>query len=179
MIKLIELTTINCGECGGSYAINERYRQQRYEEGNGWNCPYCRVSWGYFENNRHKKLKRELADATRRADQHAVEAREARQRASQISRSYQRVRERVRNGVCPCCNRTFENLARHMSTKHPDYGSNKQLRAMRLAYGMTQVQLAEEAGVPTGYVSAFERGMDIPKWADGVLNEWVTDQSVA
>lgn len=27
--------------------------------------------------------------------------------------------KRVHNGVCPCCNRTFTNLARHMKTKHP------------------------------------------------------------
>jgi hypothetical protein len=25
---------------------------------------------------------------------------------------------RVRRGVCPCCNRSFQNLARHMETKH-------------------------------------------------------------
>jgi hypothetical protein len=25
-------------------------------------------------------------------------------------------------GVCPCCNRTFQQLARHMKAKHPGYG---------------------------------------------------------
>jgi hypothetical protein len=29
--------------------------------------------------------------------------------------------ERVKNGVCPCCNRSFQNLARHMESKHPEY----------------------------------------------------------
>lgn len=24
---------------------------------------------------------------------------------------------------CPCCNRTFQNLQRHMTSKHPDYVS--------------------------------------------------------
>lgn len=32
-----------------------------------------------------------------------------------------RIKNRVKNGVCPCCNRTFQNLMRHMATKHPDY----------------------------------------------------------
>ena len=27
----------------------------------------------------------------------------------------------VSGGACPCCNRSFENLARHMATKHKDY----------------------------------------------------------
>lgn len=28
--------------------------------------------------------------------------------------------KRVHKGVCPCCNRTFENLQKHMETKHPE-----------------------------------------------------------
>ena len=32
-----------------------------------------------------------------------------------------RIKNRVAAGMCPCCNRTFENLARHMNTKHPGY----------------------------------------------------------
>lgn len=28
--------------------------------------------------------------------------------------------KRVHNGVCPCCNRSFVNLQRHMKTKHPE-----------------------------------------------------------
>jgi len=28
--------------------------------------------------------------------------------------------KRVHNGVCPCCNRSFQNLQKHMTTKHPD-----------------------------------------------------------
>lgn len=27
--------------------------------------------------------------------------------------------KRVQNGVCPCCNRSFWNLERHMKSKHP------------------------------------------------------------
>lgn len=28
------------------------------------------------------------------------------------------IKNRIQNGVCPCCNRTFKNLQRHMATKH-------------------------------------------------------------
>jgi hypothetical protein len=27
----------------------------------------------------------------------------------------------VKHGVCPCCKRTFENLARHMKGQHPTF----------------------------------------------------------
>lgn len=33
------------------------------------------------------------------------------------------LKNRVKNGVCPCCHRTFQNLQRHMHTKHPAYAS--------------------------------------------------------
>lgn len=36
----VELTQFSCGECGGTYAINERYRQQKHDKGGGWTCPY-------------------------------------------------------------------------------------------------------------------------------------------
>jgi len=34
-----------------------------------------------------------------------------------------RLRKRIAAGVCPCCNRTFQDLARHMAGQHPDYAS--------------------------------------------------------
>lgn len=32
-----------------------------------------------------------------------------------------RIKNRVGRGVCPCCNRTFENIARHMANQHPTW----------------------------------------------------------
>lgn len=32
-----------------------------------------------------------------------------------------KIKNRVGHGVCPCCNRTFENVARHMMSKHPTF----------------------------------------------------------
>lgn len=34
-----------------------------------------------------------------------------------------RIRNRVGHGVCPCCNRTFGDLSRHMATKHPTWSA--------------------------------------------------------
>jgi hypothetical protein len=32
-----------------------------------------------------------------------------------------KLKRRVGKGVCPCCNRHFANVERHMATQHPDY----------------------------------------------------------
>lgn len=31
--------------------------------------------------------------------------------------------QRIKNGVCPCCKRSFVQLQRHMKTQHPGFGS--------------------------------------------------------
>lgn len=33
--------------------------------------------------------------------------------------------DRLKKGVCPCCNRSFSNLHNHLKTKHPDFEKNK------------------------------------------------------
>lgn len=32
-----------------------------------------------------------------------------------------KLKSRARHGVCPCCNRQFVNMAKHMQSKHPDF----------------------------------------------------------
>jgi len=36
------------------------------------------------------------------------------------NKKLERQLKRVHKGVCPCCNRTFVNLQKHMETKHPE-----------------------------------------------------------
>jgi hypothetical protein len=32
-----------------------------------------------------------------------------------------KLKKRAKAGTCPCCKRTFHNMAEHMKTKHPDF----------------------------------------------------------
>lgn len=36
-----------------------------------------------------------------------------------------RIKNRIGHGVCPCCQRSFQNIKRHMACKHPDYLKDK------------------------------------------------------
>lgn len=127
----VELTTIEC-RCGGVYAITEKVRKQTYERcGGGWHCPYCRHEIGYFDNSEKDKLERELRNAKKReqwAREAASQARKerdlAKRQASAQKAAKTRIKNRVARGVCPCCNRSFANLAAHMNTKHPGYAGS-------------------------------------------------------
>jgi phage/plasmid primase-like uncharacterized protein len=113
----VELTEINCGECGGVYALNERYRQTKADKGGFWHCPYCQVSWGYGKGELQRQ--REALEAEKQRHQ-ATLARlnDTVAERDRIARAAERAAKRTAAGVCTCCNRTFQNLARHMATKH-------------------------------------------------------------
>jgi len=117
----VELTQMNCGECGGVYAINERYREQQYKKGGTWHCPYCDCSWGYAGNSENEKLRRQLEAERERKERALSEANSLRASLSAQKAQTTRLRNRARNGVCPCCTRSFANLKAHMATKHPDF----------------------------------------------------------
>lgn len=122
----VELTTINCGECSATYAINERYRQNRERDGDGWHCPYCQVGWGYFGRGKVEKLEKQLATARKRKEWAEQEAKNAEYRRRAEKAAKTRLKNRIGKGVCPCCNRSFVNLARHMESKHPDFADRGQ-----------------------------------------------------
>lgn len=124
-----ELTRIDCGECGGVYAILEKFRKKKREKGGFWNCPYCLCSWGFSKDRSEVQ---ELRDEVDRKDRQLVSERashdrtradrdhvERCRRAEKAAKT--RIKNRVGRGVCPCCNRSFENLARHMQAKHPEF----------------------------------------------------------
>lgn len=64
------------------------------------------------------RLKQQLAQK----DDEIAEARRAaaaaEKKASTEKGKVTRLMNRAKAGVCPCCNRTFTNLARHMASKH-------------------------------------------------------------
>lgn len=117
----VTLTSIDCGVCGGVYAITERHRSWCQQNGKAWHCPYCQTGWGFVGNGEVDRLKKEL-DAERSRKQSALErANEAEQNLAQALRKEARLKRRIAAGTCPCCQRTFKQLAAHMSRQHPDY----------------------------------------------------------
>lgn len=116
----VAMHTLACGPCGGVYAITEWYHHEKLEKGGYWTCPYCKCSWGYGKGDLQRareKAERLERDAQRLREQRdAAIRREIGQKAAKT-----RIKNRIARGVCPCCNRTFVNLAKHMASQHPSY----------------------------------------------------------
>jgi DNA-binding XRE family transcriptional regulator len=174
-VSIVALTA----KCGHTIYMEAGFNRQRIEDEKAFWCTVCGDERHYGSNTETGRLRAELQKTQGELDRARQAESRAREKTGQIARSYKRVRDRIRNGVCPCCNRTFQNLANHMRTEHADYGETKTLRAVRNAFGLTQQQLATEAGVNPAYVSHFERGTDIPKWAANRLTAWLAEQTAA
>jgi len=71
------------------------------------------------------KKERERRKAAERAKAATRELLEFEQRSHAATRGHvtrkKKQLARVSAGVCPCCNRNFANLARHMAGQHPDF----------------------------------------------------------
>lgn len=118
--EYVTLEKESCGKCGGVFALNKTFLDHARANCGGYTCPYCKTPWGWNESEADRLRKqleareRELREAkceTLRKQQLLDAEQQAREKTEKKLR-------RVNNGVCPCCNRSFANLARHMATKH-------------------------------------------------------------
>lgn len=117
--ELVTLVKMECSRCGGIYAITESKRIYHKENGGYWNCPYCQAEWGYQESEL-QQLRKALDDKSRALTASRCETLKERQ----LKEEFERKLSRVKNGVCPCCKRSFTNLRRHIASKHPELNAN-------------------------------------------------------
>jgi uncharacterized protein (UPF0212 family) len=114
--KSIDMRALQCGECGVDFYAPEFMMAEKQRAGGDWYCPngHCRV----YTETTEKKLRKELEEKQKEL----IEERSARWNEAAIrqkaERELKRVKKRVGAGVCPECNRTFQQLARHMACKH-------------------------------------------------------------
>lgn len=118
----VSLTSEDCGNCGGVFAVNTTYRQRCYDTGKGtFACPYCKTDWGWTGRGRLQVVEGEL-----RAERERLQRALARENEERLAREKaERKLKRVSNGVCPCCTRSFQNLAAHIKNKHPELVSQQ------------------------------------------------------
>lgn len=124
--ETIRLTTDVCATCGITFAVPDSWQQRRRDDGKTFYCPNGH-SLHFGKNTLEKRLER--AERERNAAQVGLGA--ARDQLDAERRSHAatkgqltKTRKRVSAGVCPCCHRTFQNVARHMAGQHPEYGSD-------------------------------------------------------
>lgn len=110
-----ELVVTTCW-CGIQFAMpSDLMRWHRQSEGNSTYCPLGHA--GVVRETTASKLA--AAEARERHLEDQLQAAEMEAEAVRVKLI--RDRQRFANGVCPCCNRSFQNVRQHMATQHPEY----------------------------------------------------------
>lgn len=115
----VVLETESCCVCGVLFAMPDHMLQRLRDSGGNFYCPNGH-SQRYMESET-TRLRKKLAEQTRIATQMAERAVTAQKAERKSLAELNRIKKRVSAGVCPCCNRTFQQLARHMKAKHPGH----------------------------------------------------------
>lgn len=117
----LQLVTEECYLCGVLFAFPATLREKLLgDRSRDFYCPsghaqhYTGKTDAEKQRERAERLERQLA--CRDED---LRSAHASNRA--IRGQVTKLKKRVANGVCPCCQRSFVNLQRHMSGQHPDY----------------------------------------------------------
>jgi hypothetical protein len=125
----VSLVAETCCACGVVFAMAEEFYDQcqRAKSRKSFYCPN-----GHHQHYVGKSDAQKLAEAEERLrverDNTAFWRGQEAQRQRQLSAArgqVTRIKNRIAGGACPCCNRTFVNLARHMETQHPDFTSDE------------------------------------------------------
>jgi DNA repair exonuclease SbcCD ATPase subunit len=67
------------------------------------------------------RLKQEQAWYEQQLDAARSESDFRRRQLSATKGQITKMKKRAANGICPCCNRSFTNLQRHMASQHPGF----------------------------------------------------------
>ncbi len=123
------LTRVRCW-CGIQHAVPASLREEQLRQFHDEENPqviFCPLG------HRHQpagvtdseKLKRRLQQERAAHDQTKSHLRDAKNSRRAEKGAKTRLKNRIANGVCPCCRRSFANLQRHMSKEHPGYTEAK------------------------------------------------------
>lgn len=126
-----QLVVVRCW-CGIQHAVPESLRRVQLQQRDAGKrkVVYCPLGHEYYPAGKsetdklrekleleERKLVRERAshDQTRARLSHTESCRRAEKAAKT------KLKKRIANGVCPCCNRHFVNVQRHIESQHPEF----------------------------------------------------------
>lgn len=122
---------LECATCNIDFGIGADFMRRRREDHAWFYCPngHSNAYNGPSETEkRATQAERELEAArslaqreSQRRQRAEAEARTADYRARAAKGQLTKARKRIAAGVCPCCNRQFQNVLRHMAGQHPEF----------------------------------------------------------
>jgi hypothetical protein len=117
---------IDCAACGMTFGMTEDFIRRRRQDGATFYCPDGHNN--FYRENEHDRVRRErdllkqqIAEREDEIERQRRRREDAEKTAAARKGQITRLKNRASAGVCPCCNRTVSQMARHMASKHPGF----------------------------------------------------------
>jgi hypothetical protein len=120
----VTYNNIDCCNCGMTFAVPVAWERERRTNHNGFFCPNGHSLVFNGPSVLEKQVKEKEEEITRlksRLDWKERSLLSANRSNMALRGQRTKLKNRISNGVCPCCHRTFGKLQSHMETKHPDW----------------------------------------------------------
>ena len=116
---------VSCYSCSIRFGIPSQLYKRAVTDAKGYiHCPACGCEFCWRESDdqrRIKELERKLEWEANECARQRQSALDAKNELNATKSAMSRIKNRVGAGVCPCCNRSVSQLARHMASKHPEF----------------------------------------------------------
>lgn len=116
--QTILFEVIECARCATPFMVSAALRDYLRRSRDTFYCPNGHAQ--SYSKSTETILKEQHAKELQEKDNQLARERRLLQETAQAKNDLERKLKRVHKGVCPCCNRSFENLANHMKKKHPE-----------------------------------------------------------
>lgn len=119
----VTLEAETCYKCGIAFGLSSALMKYlKDHKGTTFYCPAGHPQH-YIGETEEDRLRRQVEQEKKRTEWAKQEARNIELQRRAAVGQLTKLKNRVGEGVCPCCNRTFQNLMRHMNTKHPYFAA--------------------------------------------------------
>ena len=112
VLHTVTLDVITCYKCAISFGMPHELNEEALKNGRDFYCPNGHSQ--IYGEPEVKRLQKQLAQK----EFQCIAERNARMA---VEKKLIAAQERTRKGFCPCCNRQFVQLTRHIARQHPDY----------------------------------------------------------
>lgn len=113
------MVTEVCCNCGVCFGMPSDYQDQLRKTRQSFYCPSGHGQ-SYSKSSTEIELEKQKQE-TERVRNQLTQANSEKFQLEGVIREKKRELKRMHNGVCPCCNRSFENLHEHLKNQHPEH----------------------------------------------------------
>ena len=126
--------TETCCNCGIAFAMPKDFYDKRRNDHESFCCPKGHGQYYSGESDKEKLEKQLQASENKveffksRANEH-FESYLAEKRSKAAHKAhYTMLKKKVKKGQCPCCDKSFPDVAEHIQSVHPDYNKKMKIK---------------------------------------------------